>query len=285
MRDSPPSSATRRRMATRLAALLLTTTIMWLTPQPPAIPQTPGTPQTLAIPQPLATRQTLAIPQTPATPQPLAIPQATAVPQPPPTPQPTSTEPQPTPQPTPTEPHLRPPPPTESRTLPSPHTWPGALPRPQARPIPHTWSWPLPTRPHILRAFTPPPAPWLSGHRGTDLAAAPGTPVLSAGPGTIGHAGPIADRSVVTVIHPNGLRTTYLPVQPSVRPGQQVTTGTLLGVLQDAPGHCRVSCLHWGLIRTRQYLDPLLLIGFGQVRLFPHWPSPPSSPPSNRMAS
>jgi murein DD-endopeptidase MepM/ murein hydrolase activator NlpD len=74
---------------------------------------------------------------------------------------------------------------------------------------------------------------------------------------------------VVTVLHPNGLRTTYLPLQPSVRRGQTVSGGEVIGVVQDVRGHCPADCLHWGLLREHLYLDPLLLLGYGQVRLLP----------------
>lgn len=131
------------------------------------------------------------------------------------------------------------------------------------------WGWPLAGRPRVLRGFAPPAQPWLAGHRGADLAASPGAEVRAAGAGTIGYAGPLADRGVVTVLHPGGLRTTYLPVRPSVGRGRAVTTGEVIGVLQDVPGHCPTACLHWGLLRDRAYLDPLLLLGHGQVRLLP----------------
>ncbi|MER6830619.1 M23 family metallopeptidase [Streptosporangium sp. NPDC000563] len=127
----------------------------------------------------------------------------------------------------------------------------------------------------MLRGFAPPAQPWLAGHRGTDLSASPGAEVRAAGAGTVGYAGPLADRGVVTVLHPGGLRTTYLPVQASVRRGQAVAVGEVIGTLQDAPGHCPATCLHWGLLRDRAYLDPLLLLGHGQVRLLPVWPAPP----------
>lgn len=125
----------------------------------------------------------------------------------------------------------------------------------------------------MLRGFAPPAQPWLAGHRGVDLDAAPGTGVRAAGPGTIGYAGSLAGRGVVTVLHPGGLRTTYLPVRPTVRRGQSVAAGEVVGVLEDSPGHCPASCLHWGLLRDRHYLDPLLLLGHGQVRLLPVWPA------------
>lgn len=140
------------------------------------------------------------------------------------------------------------------------------------------WEWPLAGRPRVLRGFAPPAQPWLAGHRGTDLSAPPGAGVRAAGAGTVGYAGPLADRGVVTVLHPGGLRTTYLPVQPSVRRGQAVAAGEVIGTLQDVPGHCPAACLHWGLLRDRAYLDPLLLLGHGQVRLLPLWPAPPSRP-------
>ncbi|WP_449062995.1 murein hydrolase activator EnvC family protein [Planomonospora algeriensis] len=139
---------------------------------------------------------------------------------------------------------------------------------PEAEP---RWTWPLSGRPRILRSFAPPPQPWLPGHRGVDLAASPGAPVRAAGPGTVGYAGPLAGRGVVTVLHSGGLRTTYLPVHASVRRGRTVERGETIGTVEDAPGHCPTGCLHWGLIHDRRYLDPLLLLGHGQVRLLPLW--------------
>ncbi|WP_231509351.1 murein hydrolase activator EnvC family protein [Streptosporangium roseum] len=158
--------------------------------------------------------------------------------------------------------------PAHQRTAPAPSTHQLTAPAPSAR-----WDWPLVGRPHVLRGFAPPAQPWLAGHRGIDLAAPPGTEVRAAGAGTVGYAGPLAERGVVTVLHADGLRTTYLPVQPSVRHGQTVGRGEAIGVVQDVPGHCPVACLHWGLLRDRLYLDPLLLLGRGQVRLLPVWPT------------
>ncbi|MEV0378876.1 peptidoglycan DD-metalloendopeptidase family protein [Nonomuraea sp. NPDC050643] len=128
--------------------------------------------------------------------------------------------------------------------------------------------------PRILRRFTPPPEPWLAGHRGIDLAAPKATPVRAAGPGTVRFAGPVAGKGVITIDHANGLRTTYLPVTPSVRRGESVTLGAKLGVIEATKPHCQESCLHWGLIRDTRYLNPLLLLGQAPTRLLPFWPSP-----------
>ncbi|MBE1566408.1 murein hydrolase activator EnvC family protein [Nonomuraea africana] len=146
---------------------------------------------------------------------------------------------------------------------------------PPAAADPPVWRWPLPGQPRILRTFNPPPEPWRSGHRGVDLAASPSTTVLAPGPGTVTYAAQLAGRGVVSLLHPGGLRTTYLPVQASVRRGQTVSAGDPLGVLEAVPGHCREPCLHWGLLRGPRYLDPLLLLAWAPIRLLPHWHLPP----------
>lgn len=132
------------------------------------------------------------------------------------------------------------------------------------------YRWPLPGPPAVTRQFDPPPQPWLSGHRGVDLAGEPGDLVRSAGPGVVFFAGQVAGVGVVSVNHPGGLRTTYQPVEPLVTAGERVWAGDPLGAL--APGHagCPVAaCLHWGLRQGDLYLDPLTLLGRGRVRLLP----------------
>jgi hypothetical protein len=143
---------------------------------------------------------------------------------------------------------------------------------------PGEWRWPLAPAPRVLRAYHPPPAPWLPGHRGVDLAARPGQPVYAAGAGRVSYAGRLAGRGVVTLVH-GPLRTTYLPVRPSVRLGQRLAAGDRLGVVEDVRGHCGPRlCLHWGLLRGLVYLDPLSLLGRGPVRLLPVWGSSGAAP-------
>ena len=140
-----------------------------------------------------------------------------------------------------------------------------------SRPAPGgAWRWPLPGRPEVTRAFDPPDTPYGPGHRGVDLAAAPGAPVLAAGSGVVGWAGILAGRGVVSVRHAGGLRTTYEPLTPTVRAGQAVATGARLGLLARGHAGCpRAACLHWGLLRGAVYLDPLRLLGGGPIRLLP----------------
>lgn len=120
----------------------------------------------------------------------------------------------------------------------------------------------------VVRRFDPPALPWLPGHRGVDLRAAPGTPVRAAASGRVGFAGEVAGKPVVAVWH-GTLRTTYEPVLARVRPGDPVTAGQVIGVL--AAGHpCGPpGCLHWGLRRGEHYLDPLWLVTTPRVRLLP----------------
>jgi murein DD-endopeptidase MepM/ murein hydrolase activator NlpD len=134
--------------------------------------------------------------------------------------------------------------------------------------------WPL-SPATVVRSFDPPPRPWLAGHRGVDLAAAPGAPVTAARAGTVVFAGVLAGRGVVSVAHDGGLRTTYEPVTPAVRAGDAVAAGAPIGTLTAGHSGCpAAACLHWGLRRGDAYLDPLVLVGRGRVRLLPLRPAP-----------
>jgi len=123
--------------------------------------------------------------------------------------------------------------------------------------LPHG-QWPLVGSPQVVRVFDPPLTPYGSGHRGVDLSAARGAPVLAAADGRVAFAGPVAGRGVVTVDH-GAVRTTYEPVAAQVAVGQHVRAGDPLGVVTGG-SHCVRSCLHWGLRRGPEYLDPLLLV-------------------------
>ena len=123
----------------------------------------------------------------------------------------------------------------------------------------------------MVRGFDPPPEPWLAGHRGLDLRAPTGTPVLSPGAGVVMFAGTVVNRGVVVVLHPSGLRSSLEPVEAAVVVGQQVSAGEVVGGLTADASHCApASCLHWGVRRGDVYLDPLdVLRGFGPIRLLP----------------
>ena len=74
----------------------------------------------------------------------------------------------------------------------------------------------------------------------------------------------------MSIDHPDGLRTTYEPVESSVGAGQVVDRGSPIGTLVAGHGGCPVgACLHWGLRRGETYLDPMALLRPPQVRLLP----------------
>ncbi|MFJ5534392.1 murein hydrolase activator EnvC family protein [Streptomyces sp. NPDC093261] len=138
--------------------------------------------------------------------------------------------------------------------------------------------WPVGVHPLVLRAWEPPATPYGPGHRGVDLAAAPGDPVRAVAAGRVAFAGRVAGRGVLSVdLAGTGtppLRTTYEPVRASVRTGDTVRPGQVLGVLEPSAAHCAGSCLHWGLRRGETYLDPLSvlppwLLRVGPSRLLP----------------
>jgi murein DD-endopeptidase MepM/ murein hydrolase activator NlpD len=133
---------------------------------------------------------------------------------------------------------------------------------PRAGPAPASpWSWPLSPRPAVLRVFDPPAKPWLSGHRGVDLEAPfDGAPLKSPASGTVSFVGTVVDRPVITIDHGNGLRSSFEPVASSLRAGSAVAEGDVLGQVQT--GHCGPAppCLHWGVRRGEDYVNPLAFV-------------------------
>lgn len=129
-------------------------------------------------------------------------------------------------------------------------------------------AWPVGVRPPVLRGWEPPASVYGPGHRGVDLGAAPGEPVRAVTAGRVSYAGRVAGRGVVSVeLAGTDLRTTYEPVRATVRKGEEVAAGQVVGVVEGAGAgagtgaHCGAgACVHWGLLRGETYLDPLLLL-------------------------
>ncbi|MEU0781499.1 peptidoglycan DD-metalloendopeptidase family protein [Streptomyces sp. NPDC006173] len=141
-------------------------------------------------------------------------------------------------------------------------------------------AWPVGVRPPVVGGWEPPATAYSRGHRGVDLEAVPGTPVRAVAPGRVSFAGRVAGRGVVSVeLAGTGappLRTTYGPVRASVRKGDEVLAGAVLGTVEATrDAHCGPTpCLHWGLLRGTAYLNPLSLLppwllGLGPSRLLP----------------
>lgn len=118
----------------------------------------------------------------------------------------------------------------------------------------------------IVDRFDLPERVWQAGNRGIDYGTGPGEPVTAAADGEVVFAGTVGGALFVTVLHIDGLRTSYsFLAQVRVRRGQSVRAGDVVG-LTGGP-------FHFG-VRTPDgtYLDPeLLLAGLLEphVRLVP----------------
>jgi hypothetical protein len=116
----------------------------------------------------------------------------------------------------------------------------------------------------VVDPFRPPTSPFGPGNRGLLYDTAPGTPVSAAADGTVAFAGSVAGSRHVTVLHDDGLRTTYSFLdEVSVVAGQRVTQGDLVGTTAGQ--------LHLGARSGDAYLDPasLFVAGSAQVHLVP----------------
>jgi murein DD-endopeptidase MepM/ murein hydrolase activator NlpD len=126
----------------------------------------------------------------------------------------------------------------------------------------------------VLDPFRPPEGPYGAGNRGLEYATQPGSPVHVIGDGVVAFAGPVAGRLVVSVEHPDGLRSSLTGLASvSVATGAVLRLGDLVGL---AGGR-----LHLGVRRDGTYLDPASLMGRGvggAVHLVPTRPSTSMAP-------
>lgn len=125
-----------------------------------------------------------------------------------------------------------------------------------------------PTAGQVLRPFKAPEHRWSAGHRGVDLALDVGAEVRASEFGVVTFAGSVAGKPVISIDHPDGLRTTYQPVHARVRAGDAVVEGQVIGTLghpvDGYPG------LHWGVLTGKDtYMNPLLLLDMPVIRLKP----------------
>jgi murein DD-endopeptidase MepM/ murein hydrolase activator NlpD len=109
----------------------------------------------------------------------------------------------------------------------------------------------------VLRPFEQPEHDYGAGHRGIDIAAITGVIVTSPAPGIVLFAGRVAGRSILTIDHGGGVVSSYDPALASVSVGDVVAPGQPVAVLEGAAQHCDTGCLHVGVRRQGEYIDPL----------------------------
>jgi len=146
------------------------------------------------------------------------------------------------------------------------------LPEISTQASPGSYAWPI--RGRVLRGFEPSASPYGPGHRGIDIEAEPGTRVLAAERGVVSFAGTIAGQRYLSILHPDGIRTTYSWLSRlEAREGDAVARGEVIG--RSGPGHpgSEDAHLHLGARIGDVYLDPLTLLEpvslVGLVRLAP----------------
>ena len=134
------------------------------------------------------------------------------------------------------------------------------------------WIWPV--RGPVIRAFDPPEDPYGPGHRGIDIAAEPGVPVVAPADGVVTFAGRVGGHLFVTIDHGGDLRSTCSWVSAlSVRAGDVVRAGQ--EIARTGWGHpgAPVPHLHFGVRSGEAYVDPMDHLGplpvVGLVRLAP----------------
>ena len=128
--------------------------------------------------------------------------------------------------------------------------------------VAETWTWPV--RGHVVTAYVNAGAPYAAGqHRGVDLSASTGTPVVAAAGGQVRFAGTVGSSGLTVSIRTADARfdTSYLHLATAtvrtgeaVAPGERVGTAGTTGRPSTATPH-----VHFGVrdAGTRRYRDPL----------------------------
>jgi len=136
-----------------------------------------------------------------------------------------------------------------------------------AWPAPPPGTYRPPLAAPVVDPFRAPAQRWLAGNRGLEHGVAGGEPVHAVRAGTVTFAGAVAGRLAVTVLHPDGRRSSLTGLSVVVvSAGDQVVQGTLLALA--APG------LHLGIREGDRYVDPALLFSVRprHARLVPTGP-------------
>lgn len=129
----------------------------------------------------------------------------------------------------------------------------GAAPQARWDPVPHGTYRP-PLQAPVIDPFRPPATPWGPGNRGLEYRTVPGQPVRSIGAGQVVFAGQVGGRLAVTVLHPDGRRSSYSDLASiDVEVGNVVPRGSSVGRAG--------STFHLGLREGDRYIDPAAVLG------------------------
>jgi len=133
-----------------------------------------------------------------------------------------------------------------------------------------SWPYQWPIRAPITDPFRAPASPFGPGNRGLEFATQPGSSIVAASTGLVSFASSVAGRLYVTIVHPDGVRTSYGPLRTiDVQRGATVARGDHIG-----------TTIHWVFVSARiasAYVDPAVLFGgsgAGPAHLVPYSAAP-----------
>ena len=138
-----------------------------------------------------------------------------------------------------------------------------------------SWQVPLASPAALVRPYLQPSSDYSAGHRGVDYRVSLAQPVFATTSGEISFAGKLVNRSLVAIKHGASLISEVEPVCTSLRVGDSVVAGQLIGSVcqpDSSYTHCpTVRCLHFSVRSNGKYLSPLTFIGWlNPSRLFPY---------------
>jgi murein DD-endopeptidase MepM/ murein hydrolase activator NlpD len=122
------------------------------------------------------------------------------------------------------------------------------------------WIWPAQEPRVVVEAYRAPAHAYGAGHRGVDVVAVRGSPVLSPAAGVVAFRGTVVDRPLLTITHAGGVVTTLEPVESSLSPGDVLAAGDQVGTVSTG-GHSAPDALHIGVRVDGAYIDPMSMFG------------------------
>ena len=145
----------------------------------------------------------------------------------------------------------------------------------------YTWIWPVDAPHRVIREFMAPATEYGPGHRGIDIAVAPGASVRAPAAGRVLFSGNVAGRGVLTIEHPHDVVSTIEPIEASVTVGDVVVAGDVVGIVAppdvvwEASHVC--SCLHLGARYRGSYVSPRTLLGQARTAVLKPWGDGPTT--------
>lgn len=119
-----------------------------------------------------------------------------------------------------------------------------------------------PVQGHIVDHFRAPESPYGPGNRGLEYAVESGSLVRATDGGTVTFAGQVGGSLFVTILHDDGLRSTYGHMSSiAVSVGQRVEQSEVVGQSSER--------LHFGIREGDEYIDPELLVAGPGAHLVP----------------